>query len=189
MTPQLLRVMYAPLDYIHPDRFSYTGNGPAGSVPALTMVPAISRTINHELIRRYALPVKLDFVLSHTNFSDRLVSEWHQVRRAAWLLGCKLARGSLARNGGYARLPDLARRFVAIPLDCPALELAQPVTSAGLEMHGAAYLLALRGQLPSALAERLPLLFEPATESKIWSGPLNRSLLTFAFDYAKTTQH
>lgn len=180
MTAQLLRVMYAPLDYIHSDHFHLSD---------VTLAPAVKSAINHQLIRRFDLSTALDFDLRSNDVGRRLVTEWDSVRQAAWLIGCKLARGTLARHGHFAKLPQSARQFVAIPLICPALDLTEPVTRSSLEIHGGRCLLALSPHLPVAIAQRLALLLPSGSERDPWQGPLNRSLLTFAFDYAKTTVH
>ncbi|MET3108415.1 type III secretion system OrgA/MxiK family protein [Oxalobacteraceae bacterium GrIS 2.11] len=180
MTPELLRVMYAPLDYIHPERFAK----PANALPA-----AVEEAINHTLIQRFALETALSFPLQTGDFSQRLVSEWKNIRRAAWLLGCKLGRGSLARTGQLATLPNMARRFIELPIACPACPLPAPISQSSLELHGAGYLQLLQQQLPRALAQRLVLLFESDQPVDLNVASLNRPLLNFAFDYAKNPIH
>jgi len=180
MMPALLRVMYAPLDYIHSDYFP---------TPECEITSALQQAVNHTLIKRFGLVTDLDFSLKSSDFSQRLVADWHLIPRAAWLLGCKMARGSLAKTGRLATLPPLARRFIELPIVCEPLELPGAITEARLEVHGARYLIQLQQQLPEALGQRLPLLF-PRNESGPFQGmELNRSLLTFAFDYAKNTYH
>ncbi len=76
-----------------------------------------------------------------------------------------------------------------MPLTCPAEELTGQVTRSTLELHGGRYLLAFRAQLPTPLAQRLALLLPSGVDLHPWQGAVNRSLLTFAFDYAKTTVH
>jgi len=176
----LLRVMYAPLDYIHPDYF------PAAVVP---LAPVVQQAVNHTLIQRFSLATKLDFSLKTSDFSKRLVADWHLIPQVAYLLGCKLARGSLAVNGKLAELPVNARRFVELPVACPACYLAEPVTKANIELCGAHYLYLLQQHLPSALGQRLKLMFSTEKQVVSESMVLNRSLLTFAFDYAKNSSN
>jgi len=180
ITSELLRIMYAPLDYIHERHFSK---------PTCAMPSALQQAVNHELIRRFSLSTAIDFPLQTRDFSHRLVVEWKSVPEVAWLLGCKLARGTLARYGQLATLPNMARRFVELPIACPAVELTMPVTKSSLEMHGARYLFLLQQQLPAALGQRLHLVFEPDKQTNYLECTLNRSLLTFAFDYAKNSSH
>jgi type III secretion system OrgA/MxiK family protein len=180
MMPALLRVMYAPLDYIHPDYFP---------TPECEITPALQQAVNHTLIKRFELTTALDFSLKSSDFSQRLVADWHLAQRAAWLLGCKMARGSLAKTGRLATLPQLARRFIELPIACNPVELAGAITDARLEAHGARYLIQLQQQLPQALAQRLPLLFSRDESGPLQGMALDRSLLTFAFDYAKNTYH
>ena len=180
MTAELLRVMYAPLDYIHPDHFP---------TPRTALKPAVSAAINHHLIRRFDLRTDIDSGLCDTGFNERLVNEWALIREAVWLIGCKLARAALARHGEFTKLSGPARQFVAVPLLCPALELIGPITRTNLEIHGGRYLLGLHQQLPPALVQRLVLLLPAGADHNPWHGGVNRSLLTFAFDYAKTTIH
>lgn len=180
MLPSLLRVMYAPLDYIHPLYFS---------TPKEAIPQALQQAVNHALIRRFELGTAVDFKLQSSDFSYLLVQQWHLIPDVAWLLGCKLARGSLAMNGRLASLPDLARQFIELPLACPPVPLTGPVTTESLRSHGARYLFLLQRQLPATLAQRLNLLFAPDVGESDKTAILNRSLLTFAFDYAKNFKH
>jgi type III secretion system OrgA/MxiK family protein len=145
--------------------------------------------INHALIRRFSLKSRIDFKLQSDDFSSLLVSQWCAIPDVAWLLGCKLARGSLARNGYLATLPEVARRFIELPLVCPSCDLDAELTKENIRQHGASYLYLLKPQLPVALAQRLSLLFAPSVRANMNAGILNRSLLTFAFDYAKNIKH
>lgn len=173
--PVLLRVMYAPLDYIHPVYF------PA---PSVALAPSVQMAANHTIIERFALSTKIDFKLQASDFSQRLVSDWKLIPQVAWLLGCKLARGSLAVRGQLADLPLVARRFIELPALCPACSLELPITRDKLELHGARYLAQLQPQLPPALAQRFSLIFAPELQPMHPDVTLNRSLLHFAFDYA-----
>jgi type III secretion system OrgA/MxiK family protein len=176
MMPSLLRVMYAPLDYIHPHHFQPTKDA---------ISPLLQRAINHGLIKRFSLNTAIDFKLQASDFSHLLVSHWDLTPHVAWLLGCKLARGSLARDGHLATLPGVARQFIELPLACPAFELNEELTAENIRLHGARYIFLLKQHLPVALAQRLCLLFGPASGADMQIAHLNRSLLTFAFDYAK----
>jgi len=179
-TPALLRVMYAPLDYIHPHYFPR---------PAAALTPSVQMAVNHTLIERFALSTSINFHLQVNDFSQRLVAEWKLVPQVTWLLGCKLARGSLAMGGQLANLPEHARRFIELPVICPACGIEAPVTRDKLELHGARYLAELRSQLPSALGQRFSLMFQPESQHPLPGVALNRSLLNFAFDYAKNSTH
>lgn len=180
----LLRIMYAPLDYIHHARFKK---------PAEGLSPSLQQAVNHSLIKRYQLETKFDFTVNSRDFSQHVVNDWRLLPKVAWLLGCKLVRGSLAANGQLATLPDAAHRFVALPIPCPAYQSNMAVSKSDIVLFGARYLYQLQPHLPAAIAQRLPLLFAPdAALSASVSGDepaltLNRSLLTFAFDYAKNS--
>jgi type III secretion system OrgA/MxiK family protein len=179
----ILRVMFAPLDYIHPQRFSK---------PAEALSSGVQQAVNHHLIKQYSLPTALDFSVSSGDFSQRLISEWKLLPKVAWLLGCKIARGSLAMSGKLVGLPAVAQQFIALPLPCPATASDLAVSTADIEQIGARYLYQLKPQLPAAIAERLPLVFAPESDTVDKLIPdlsLNRSLLTFAFDYAKNTSN
>lgn len=180
MTPSLLRVMYAPLDYVHVTRFSKPGCG---------LSRAVQQSVNRTLIQRYELTTALDFSISTGDFSQRLVDDWELLPTVAWLLGCKLARGSLARSGQLAALPVAAHRFIALPIACPACSSEIRVSSAQIELLGARYLYQLQENLPRALAQRLSLVFPADYDVMPINLSLNRSLLTFAFDYAKNSRH
>ena len=91
-------------------------------------------------------------------------------------------------SGQLAALPAIAQRFIALPLPCPAIASDISVSTADIEQIGARYLSQLQAQLPPALAERLFLVFAPESDQIVKLIPdlsLNRSLLTFAFDYAQ----
>jgi type III secretion system OrgA/MxiK family protein len=180
MNPALLRVMYAPMDYIHQDYFS---------APGTLLTPCMQQAVNHILIQRFSLLTKLDFSLQTSDFSQRLVQDWNLIPTVAWLLGCKLARGNMVIGGHIARLPVSARRFVELPIECPSVGLNVPVTKSHLEMHGARYLYILMRHLPLALGQRLPLMFGNGEQSPHSGLVLNRTLLTFAFDYATNTSN
>jgi len=179
-SPALLRVMYAPLDYIHPHYFSE---------PSVTLTPSVQMAVNHILIERFGLRTEINFNLQVSDFSQRLVADWKWVPQVTWLLGCKLARGSLAVRGQLASLPEVARRFIELPVLCPACGIDMPVTRDKLELHGARYLAEIRSQLPPALAQRFSLMFKPDDHLPLPGVVLNRSLLNFAFDYAKNSSH
>ena len=180
MTPSLLRVMYAPLDYVHATRFAK---------PGFALSRAVQQSINRTLIQRYELGTTLDFSIGYGDFSQRLVEEWDLLPTVAWLLGCKLARGSLARSGQLATLPIAAHRFIALPIACPACSSDIRVADAQIELLGARYLYQLQANLPQALAQRLSLVFSADKDVAPLDLSLNRSLLTFAFDYAKNSRH
>lgn len=177
----LLRVMYAPLDYIHPKRFKK---------PVADLSTSLQQAVNHHLLKQYALPSALDFQLDSRDYSQQLVDGWKLLPKVAWLLGCKIARGSLAVSGRLAALPQVAQRFVALPIPCSAYPSDASVAESDFEQIGARYLYQLQSSLPVALAHRLPLVFAPESDNMdkfISDVPLNRSLLTFAFDYAKNS--
>lgn len=180
MMPSLLRVMYAPLDYIHPHYFQ---------TPKEMIPQPLQQVVNHGLIQRLKLNTAVDFKLQSSDFSHLLVQKWDLISDVAWLLGCKLARGSLAVNGHLATLPNVARQFIELPLACPPHELVGAVTEDSIRLHGARYIFLLKQQLPVALAQRLSLLFSPEAGDADNASVLNRSLLTFAFDYAKNIKH
>jgi len=179
----LLRVMYAPLDYVHPQRFPKTTEA---------LSAGVQQTVNHHLIKQYSLSTALDFSVRPGDFSQRLISDWKLLPKVAWLLGCKIARGSLAMSGQLAALPAVAQRFIALPLPCPATASDASVSTTDIEQIGARYLCQLQPQLPDALAQRLPLVFAPESDNADKLIPdlsLNRSLITFAFDYAKNSSN
>lgn len=181
----LLRVMYAPFDYVHPRRFLK---------PTGFLSTGVQRALNHHLIKQYKLSTELDFTVEQANFSQRLVNEWKLLPTVAWLLGCKIVRGSLAIGGQLAALPEIAQRFVVLPIPCPAypstFSAGTALSRSEIELVGARYLYQLQPHLPAALAQRLALVFAPESDNVDKSVPdlsLNRSLLTFAFDYAKNS--
>jgi type III secretion system OrgA/MxiK family protein len=177
----LLRVMYAPLDYIHPKRFLK---------PTEDLSPCVQQVVNNHLIKQYNLLTALDFSVGSDNFSQPLVSGWRLLPRVARLLGCKIARGSMARNGQFVALPLVAQRFISLPVPCPAYPSDASFSESDIELIGARYLYQQKPHLPAALAQRLSLVFAPEVENIDQTMPsltFNRSLLTFAFDYAKNS--
>lgn len=174
MNIALLRVLYAPLDYIHP---VYSVR-PESGLPS-----AVQLALNHALIQRFSLTTQMDHLLPLNDFTARLVEAWALIPQVAWLLGCKLARGTLALNGQLAGLAPVARQFIALPVACPSIELTLPCTKENIIMHGAAALLAQ--QWSPMLHQRLRLLFAPETADELAGCKINRSLVNFALDYAQ----
>ena len=178
MNTALLRVMYAPLDYIHP---AYLARSES------TLSSTVQLVLNHLLIQRFALITESGQLHPLNDFTARAVSAWTSIPEVAWLIGCKLARGTLAMNGQLASLPPVARQFISLPVACPGVALTEPCTKENIIMHGGSALLAQ--PWPPALQQRLKLLFDPATSEQPAGCKINRSLINFAFDYAQNFTH
>ncbi|STQ90189.1 hypothetical protein [Iodobacter fluviatilis] len=176
---QLLSVLYAPVDYIHPQRFKSLGS-PQG--------PVQQQLLNSHILAHFGLcsdlPTAATSVLMRT-----LVSNWRYLRVAATLLGCKLGRADFVRSGQLASLSLMQQRYLGLPIITPQIALPdQGCSQTRAQALGASYLLLFVPQLPLPLAQRLPLLFAPEQLNIAMPSGLepNYTLLNFAIDYAKT---
>jgi type III secretion system OrgA/MxiK family protein len=157
-------VMFDPLAYIHPDRFS---------LPPGFDTPAQRMAINRLLLTRYqltseAMPAVLP---ARQNDAAKLVlNHWFVLPQIVFLLGCRRLRLALSRRGAVLRLPAAAQAFLALPLLMQAgrADEASEASNAmapdrnALMREGARQLHLTLGELPAALSRRMALLFAPA---------------------------
>lgn len=179
MKQLLMSVLYAPADYIHPQRFKST-SGPLGF--------AQQRLLNSHLLAHFGLSTDLPAATSSA-LIRALVSNWEHLSAAATLIGCKLGRADIVRSGQLASLSLMQQRYLGLPIIAPQIALpADGCTQARAQTLGASYLLLFLPQLPKPLAQRLPLLFAPEQLNVSMPPGLvpNYTLLNVALDYAKT---
>ncbi|MEJ2795727.1 hypothetical protein WAE56_20175 [Iodobacter sp. LRB] len=177
---QLLNVLYAPADYIHPQRFksldSFHGS-------------AQQQLLNSHLLAHFGLCSNLPAAATTSLLTRTLVSNWRHLRTAATLLGCKLGRADFVRSGQLASLSLMQQRYLGLPIITPQIALPdQGCAQTRAQALGASYLQLFVPQLPRPLAQRLPLLFAPEQLNIAMPPGLepNYTLLNFAIDYAKT---
>ena len=111
------------------------------------------------------------------------IDHWWQLRRIAYLMGCRIARASLIASTRYARLDPVARAFVLSPVLAPplaplslshvdehpvarhgdSLECPSPIDLT-LVTQGYRCLHAHTIELPRALGQRLNLMFSDARD-------------------------
>jgi type III secretion system OrgA/MxiK family protein len=158
-------VIYNPLGYIHPQRLS---------LPAGFEAPAQRAAINAMLLRRYRLEAT-PIASEQAAAAGLLLKHWFRLPQIALLLGCQRLRLSLARRGALLRLPLWAQTFASLPL-LPQIGLESAVDAAHacqgdqgdhgvLLRHGMQQLGIALGPLPTALAQRMPLMFAPAFDT------------------------
>jgi type III secretion system OrgA/MxiK family protein len=145
-------VMFDPLAYIHPERLR---------MPAGFDAPAQRSTINRLLLDRYRLEAPP--VGQQTHAEKFLLKHWLDLPQIILLLGCQRLRLALTRRGASLRLPASVQAFMTLPLLSPLpLPQAANPDRADILRQGMQQLRISLGQLPAALAQRLPLLFAPA---------------------------
>jgi type III secretion system OrgA/MxiK family protein len=163
-------VIYNPLGYIHPQRLS---------LPAGFEAPAQRAAINAMLLRRYRLEAT-PIVSEQAAAAGLLLKHWFRLPQIALLLGCQRLRLSLARRGALLRLPLWAQTFASLPL-LPQLGLESALDAAHAQgdqsdqgdqgdhgvllRHGMQQLGIALGPLPTALVQRIPLMFAPAFDT------------------------
>ncbi|MEN9659904.1 MAG: hypothetical protein RL571_3369 [Pseudomonadota bacterium] len=177
---RLLSVLYAPADYIHPQRFKSLDR-PQGS--------AQQQILNSHLLAHLGLCSNLPAATATSELMRTLVSNWSHLRTAATLLGCKLGRADFVRSGQLASLSLMQQSYLGLPIIAPQIALPDKgCIQTRAQALGASYLLLFAPQLPNALAQRLPLLFAPEQLNIAMPPGLepNHTLLNFAIDYAKT---
>jgi type III secretion system OrgA/MxiK family protein len=162
-------VMFDPLAYIHPDRFS---------LPPGFDTPAQRSVINRLLLTRYqltseAMPAALPALSARQGDGDAaklVLNHWFSLPQIVFLLGCQRLRPALSRRGAVLRLPAAAQAFLALPLlmqagradEASEASKAMAPDRNALMREGARQLHLTLGELPAALTRRMALLFTPA---------------------------
>jgi len=163
MPTRLQTVMFDPLAYVHPQRLSLRGGCEA---------PAQRAAINDMLFDRYALSSCLDLARGEPA-ATLLLKHWFRLPQIVFLLGCARMRVALSRRGMSLRLPANVQAFMRLPVlrqsmpDRVSAEVLPTGASARLDRDALSYyglrqLRAGAGDIPPALAQRLPLLFAPS---------------------------
>jgi type III secretion system OrgA/MxiK family protein len=160
-------VMFDPLAYIHPDRFS---------APPGFDTPAQRAAINGLLLAGYQLTSESSAAALPVYQSDAVklvLKHWFVLPQIVFLLGCQRLRLALARRGAVLRLPVSAQAFLTLPLlqqvdraneACEAGNAVAPNRDA-LMREGMRQLHLALGELPVAVIQRMALLFAPALDS------------------------
>lgn len=180
MEVQLLKIMYAPNDYI---KREYLSNVPAA---VLTQSNTI---LNQRIIEQHDLLRNIDFSFKPGPFITAVINGWAHIPRVATLLGCYLLRIPLTFSGAINTLDATCRSFMALPLG--ATLPPQPLTTFTTEViqfTGANALVATLENSSPALSQRAKLIFSTSafsTEAAKKSGIIAPSILIMAFNYAK----
>ena len=181
----LLKIMYAPCAYAHPEHRSIDGVG-------LEHVP--DSVANQLLIDHYGLDTRIDFDLRSDSEAKQCLDYWVHLPRICFLMGIQCLRSVLVAQARYLRLDPLAQRFLCLPLRPvqAAPRVAEP-DGTHILAAGSACVAAVLRRFPEPLRQRLPLLFpkafEPHLRDQLSRDPSHRigwhpSLFSFAVNYA-----
>ncbi len=175
MESRLLKIMYAPGDYILPEHLDAFPYQKAIKSNAL---------LNEFIIEQHQLSRNIDFSFTPGPFISSVIKGWQHIPRAAMLTGCHLLRTPLIFSGTIHKLDAICRSFTKLPLTItlPAQPL-NAITTETLQSTGASTLIATLRNFSPALAQRASLMF-PASLIKT-SDMITPSILIMAFDYAK----
>jgi type III secretion system OrgA/MxiK family protein len=149
LTAQLLNVMYDPLAYAAPSaRSAVPRTGPIAWQ-------------NRKLIEHHGLACRIDFApeVEHAWW----IEHWPSLRRMAFLIGCRCLRDTLVAERHLLHLDPAARRFTMLPVVAPSTSAGflpgQPIDDLILHAQGFRLIDTLSARLPTALRQRLALLF------------------------------
>jgi type III secretion system OrgA/MxiK family protein len=156
-------VMFDPLAYIHRERLYLRGRFD---------MPAQRAAVNRLLLDGYGLTSGT--VPQHTGAEKLLLKNWFHLSQIVFLLGCQSLQLELSRRGAILRMPASVRAFLTLPFlqrpGCAAAAANDPQTTAhcgrgALLREGLRRLRTILGELPDALAQRIPLLLPPEFDS------------------------
>jgi type III secretion system OrgA/MxiK family protein len=174
-------ILFDPLSYLHPQRLR---------LPAALDSPRQRAVVNDMLVSGHRLDCH--WPAGPLNSAARqFLRHWPRLPQAAYLIGCQTLRAALGWQGGLLRLPAWAQDFAIMGLDSPGgIEPSRSLAHNDLLRAGYSHLLAWKEELPSALAQRLALLFPPIVDGMpAASGSPDVLLLTLALQYAQRHPH
>ncbi|AVG16922.1 type III secretion apparatus protein OrgA/MxiK [Chromobacterium vaccinii] len=181
LSPQVRAILFDPLSYLHPQRLR---------LPAALDTPRQRAVVNDMLISGHRLDNH--WPAGPLNSATRqFLRHWPLLPQAAYLIGCQALRAALGWQGGLLRLPAWAQDFAAMRLNPPSgIAPSRPVSHNDLLRAGYSRVLAWKPELPSALAQRLPLPFPPIVDdAPAAPGAPDTLLLTLALQYAQRHPH
>ncbi|MEO2215503.1 type III secretion apparatus protein OrgA/MxiK [Chromobacterium vaccinii] len=170
-------LLFNPLGYINPQRLR---------LAARLDNPQARGIVNDLLISGYGLDIHWP-AAPLNSIARHYLRHWRQLPQAAYLMGCQILRSGLSWQGAMLRLPAWAQNFSCQALDAsPCPPPGRALRHSDLLNAGYSQLRAWQGQLPAAMAQRLPLQFSPVVDSDAAAfPPSNALLLTLALQYAR----
>lgn len=175
MLTQCKSIIYNPLAWIHPQRFT---------LPERFDSPRCRSVINEVLLRQYQLPIEeIDLGNSKERF---LVSGWPLLARAAFMAASQRHRAMLARNGIFTRLDKATRQFALAELT-PALQATKAVDFEFLWQSARLELEIFATGCTATIRSRLELLFPETVSLPNLRAPTqdNELLIRMAIQNAK----
>jgi type III secretion system OrgA/MxiK family protein len=159
-------VMFDPLAYIHRERLHLRGRFD---------MPTQRAAANRLLLDGYGLTSgTVPAIPQHTGTEKLLLKQWFHLSQIVFLLGCQSLQLELSRRGAILRMSASVRAFLTQPClqrpGCAATAANDPQTTAhcgrgALLREGLRRLRTILGELPEALAQRIPLLLPPEFDS------------------------
>lgn len=173
----IMNILYSPIMYIHSERLLALSH----STEMLNDV-----MLNHWIIRQYQLDDLPDNWQPEDPVSPLIFNHWALMPRVALLVGGYLLRENLLIEKSQLMSDATLLKFISLPLrHCIAINRKE-ITS-GISAMGAAFLLGITSNLPSAIGQRLRLCFPPDIQLPsvhISKTPDHINLLKMAINYA-----
>ncbi|KVD78002.1 hypothetical protein WS62_29700 [Burkholderia sp. ABCPW 14] len=184
----VLNIMYAPYAYAHPER---------SALPAIALDRCPASIANQLLIDHYGLETRIDFEPNIDSVARRCLDHWKRLPRICFLIGVRRLRAALIEQRRYFDLDPIAQRFMCVPLQADATAAPRSPRASDVDVLAAGIecIAAPLARLPSALRQRVPLLypkaFDPLRQIRHAGGQIatddaswNPSLFSLAVNYA-----
>lgn len=177
MQNEAKRIIYDPISWIHPQRFS---------LPAKFSSVRCRSIFNDILINHFKLSVgEIDL----DNSTERyLTYHWSLLRKAAFMMACQRYRASLAYNGQLVKLDAATRQFAMLNIVESSDASGGKFTIRELEVIASQEITGFYSSVSTVMRERLPLLFPelmPTHLRRPGSPHVDELLLRLAIQHAK----
>ena len=177
----ILRVMYNPLSYIHPEYVT----------EHLSSDLIINETfVNYWIIEHFQLSNPPDDWYPDDIISELLLLHWDFLPEICQLLGGYLSRHHLLKNPSFLLTNTMLLSFISLPL-LVDVKIHADMDQLTIDRIGVAFLSSLSSGLQSGLQQRIPLHFSPSADVfnlSVSLTPGNINLLKMAAIYAKNSK-
>lgn len=171
------RIIYDPISWIHPQRFS---------IPAKFSSSRCRSILNDMLFSHYSLaPGMFDFDNSNERY---LMCHWSIIPQAAFMAVCQRYRASLAYYGQLVSLDSVTRQFAMLDLVDSSDEYRMKVSLESLWILASEEINSLSHSVSQQMRSRLPLLFPDYPRDQnfpLFQSKGSELLLRMAIQHAK----